>query len=1033
MSSTAPQLKNTILRAGAGAGKTTRLTELFLDYAAYFKTVHGKLPRIVVTTFTRKATQELKERLSAEALKRKSDELFHYANSRSQVQISTIHGVLSLFLSRYGSAIGLTPDYKIMSDSEIRRGARKIMRKHILENPNLQELLEEYEFSVIENALMRYFSERIVFPQLRFITAEEQEAETRKVIKDIGGRLKRVCLEIDQETDNEKWKEYVANLWSFNWDAQDLGQFFGMLQGMWDGITKPQYRKTSPPFSGSLNEELEELRDRIDKLLEASRYRPEYWMKHQKNCEQFETLARLFCQDLMQQKLESGLLSMSDLETLSYKIIKESPESAENFSQEWDFWMVDEYQDTSPIQVEILRSLIGSKLHFVVGDPQQSIYLFRGARSEVFQEKVNEISLQDGDVQEKLVNYRSTPEVLEFFNHYFTRLDRKQFASMTPHPEKEKKGPADPVVQVLVTETTAEDDVSKEYLGTVSRIQELLNEGVSPEQICVLSRTHKVLSDIAKVAQDYGVPLQLHSGSGFYERREVLDALSILKFLVNPHDNANFVALLRSPWLAMTDTEIMDLCHSFKHSFWREALKTLESRSAQHPLSILKSLLETSEEKGLSFTLKSALIDLGLFDYSARIDSTGRREANLWKVVSLLSEEERRPGFNFLDFLDSSLDSLSTDEGGEDSDATPVIEPKRVNFMTVHASKGLQFEHVILPGMGKDPRASFAPVISFHEKTGQWTLKVRDEDTQMLAGSILADQIMEELRRREGDEFHRVLYVALTRAKSGVTLQWDEKKIGKKSWAALCPLNIEEGFHEEADFSYVVRRENPQPVKMADQELEHKELRAPWSVNHKTEKRKHISVTALVAPETASGANANSNSEYTPSMEKMAEGLGRAQQGTAAHRLFEALKFTSYDDLLKISDEDLKAPLTFLAETEQLPLLKIIENGFVEWGFALMEQNALMQGQIDLWGIVDDTVWLVDYKTGSQRYSETAFKQLEAYAWALYRMKYLDRVKSVKLAVVYPMDEIVKIKEIPQLTELNTRMKSQIAEYISQP
>jgi ATP-dependent helicase/nuclease subunit A len=110
--------------------------------------------------------------------------------------------------------------------------------------------------------------------------------------------------------------------------------------------------------------------------------------------------------------------------------------------------------------------------------------------------------------------------------------------------------------------------------------------------------------------------------------------------------------------------------------------------------------------------------------------------------------------------------------------------------------------------------------------------------------------------------------------------------------------------------------------------------------------------------------------------------------------------------------------------------LKIIENGFVEWGFALMEQNALMQGQIDLWGIVDQTLWMVDYKTGSQRYSETAFKQLEAYTWALDRMGYLTDVKSVKLAVVYPMDEVVKVQEIPSLVELNGRLKNQISDYI---
>ncbi|MEK2646533.1 UvrD-helicase domain-containing protein [Bdellovibrio sp. BCCA] len=1024
MSSTTSELKNTILRAGAGAGKTTTLTQTFLKFASDFKNNNGKFPRIVVTTFTRKATQELKERLLSKALDDGRDDLFQYVSSKSQVQISTIHGVLSLFLSRYGSAIGLTPDYKIMSDSEIRKGARKIMRKYLLESPQLQELLEEYDFQTLEGALLKYFGENVIFPQMKFIAKDELQKEAAKIVQDISGKLKRVCTEIMQEASNEKWQEYAQSLAGFDWTVSDQNWdgFFERLDSFWEFTSKPVFRKATPPFSLSLNEELETLRDRIDVLLSEPRYRPAFWEKHQKNCELFEELAHNFCRDFMQTKLENGLLSMSDLETLAFKIIQGSPEAASKFSHEWDFWMVDEYQDTSPVQVELLRHLIGEKPLFVVGDPQQSIYLFRGARSEVFQEKVQEIQDQAGEVQIKLVNYRSSPEVLEFFNHYFTKLS-PQFAAMTPAPDKVKKGNDEPVVQVLLTETGEDDETSAEVLTTVARIQELLNSGVSPEQICVLGRTHKTLEDIAKVAQEYGVPLQLHSGSGFYERREVLDALAMLKFLVNPHDNANFVALLRSPWLIMSDSEIASYCHSYKHSFWKEALKTLEQKEENHPLRILKNLLAQSEIKGLSWTLKKSLIDLGLFDYSAKIDSTGRREANLWKVVSLLSQEERRPGFNFLDFLDSSLETLSADEGGEDADATPVIEPKRVNFMTVHASKGLQFEQVILPGMGQDPRNSHAPVLSIREKDGLWSLKIRNEETQSMAGSILAEQITEELRHRESEEFNRVLYVALTRAKSGVTLLWD-KKIGKKSWAAHCPLNLEEGLHQEKDFAYVVRVENGQPQKMAEQDLAQKDLRSLWQAPQNEEKRKYISVTELVAPETLTAET------YTPKAGQLGTGLARAQQGTNAHRLFEALKYTSYEELLRISDEDLKKPLQFLANTQQIPLLEIIEKGHVEWGFALKYQDSLMQGQIDLWGIVGETLWMVDYKTGSQRYSDTAFKQLEAYAWALYRMKYLGGVKDIKLAVVYPMDEVVKIENVRSQEEMNIRMEKRLQDFL---
>lgn len=1005
MSSAAPELKNIILRAGAGAGKTTTLVATFLNFARDFKNRHGKFPRMVVTTFTRKATQELKERLLKETLDQKQDDLFHFVSSKSSVQISTIHGVLSLFLGRYGSTIGLTPDYKILSAGEVRKTARKIMRKYILDNPKLQELLEEYEFSALEKALLHYAEQSLVFPSMEFISAEELEAQSQRLIQESGKKLKSICRLIEEETTNAKWTEYAQALGGLSWNIED-----GNYEGLFDRIgnffelnRKPQFLKKTPPFSESLNDDFENIRDQVKDLIDEPRYRPEFWRKHQENCELFNELAQNFSRDFIKSKLEEGRLSMGDLESLSYKIIQEHPDAAQKFSLEWDYWMIDEYQDTSPTQVELLRALVGEKPFFVVGDPQQSIYLFRGARSEVFQEKVNEVQAQDGDVKIKLVNYRSDPEVLDFFNHYFTKLG-PQFAAMTPNPGKERATVSKPVVQVIVTETTDEEEADQEILSTVARIQELLAEGLSPEKICILSRTHKTLEDIAKVAQSYGVPLQLHSGSGFYERREVLDALSILKFLVNPHDNYNFIALLRSPWFYLSDSEIISFCHSSRHSYWKEAQKNLEALAESHPLKVLKMLHGLSESMGLSWTLKKALVELGFFDYSARIDSTGRREANLWKVVSLLSQEERRPGFNFLDFLDANLEELSVDEGNEDADATPVIEPKRVNFMTVHASKGLQFDHVILPGMGQDPRASISPFFSVHEKTGQWTLKIRNEETQGMISSQLADEIVEELRRREAEEFNRVLYVALTRAKTGVTLLWDQK-IGKRSWASQTPLNIEEGLHEEKDFSYVVRRDNLKPITLSAEALQEKEIRPAWEAPEAKERLKQISVTDMVAP------SAMVAQMTSPSVSQLLAGLGRAQQGTNAHRLFESLKYSSYESLLEIADEDFKKPLKFVRETQEIPLLQIIQQGHVEWGFALRKQDTLMQGQIDLWGIVEGTAWVVDYKTGSQKYSDVAFAQLDVYAGALKDMGYLEGSTEVKLAVVYPLDEVVKIKK----------------------
>lgn len=100
MSSPTFELNNIIVRAGAGAGKTTRLTQTVLDVAQGFKKKHARWPRVVVTTFTRKATQELRERLVTVTCRDQSQELLQYVSSPSQVFISTIHGVLNLFLKQ---------------------------------------------------------------------------------------------------------------------------------------------------------------------------------------------------------------------------------------------------------------------------------------------------------------------------------------------------------------------------------------------------------------------------------------------------------------------------------------------------------------------------------------------------------------------------------------------------------------------------------------------------------------------------------------------------------------------------------------------------------------------------------------------------------------------------------------------------------------------------------------------------------------------------------------------------------------------
>lgn len=1019
MSGATPELRDIILRAGAGAGKTTTLTHLFLNYASDFKTKHQRFPRIVVTTFTRKATQELKERLLLLSLEQKREDLFHYITNKSQVQISTIHGVLSLFLGRYGHRIGLSSDFKLLSGPQENLMRRKILRRLILSNTENESLLETYSFRQLETALQSYYENSFLHRNFRFITKDEFAVDLQKHLAELEALRKQVSAHILAETQQASWVKYAEGLQHFHLrvDVQEAQAALQSIKNFFaDNPRKPSLSTKNPAVSSETGDMLASLVEHLKDLLDSPEYMPSYWEEHDKKNQIFSNLAQEFTRDLFNTKVATGSISMSDLELLSLKLIHESPEACDSFAAEWDYWMIDEYQDTSPIQVALLKAMVGDRKSFVVGDPQQSIYLFRGARSEVFQEKVLLTHDSGGEVQEKLVNYRSTPRLLHFINHYFLNSS-DQFAAMEPAPGKSPGVLENPVAQLrLIEKGGASPGLSEETQAALERIQELLALGADAEKICVLSRTRNALETLAKAAEAYGVPVQIHVAGGFYERREVLDTLSLLKFLINPHDNLNFLSCLRSPWLQIPDQEILTYCHSQSHSFWSQALKTVTEVDSRHPVMLLKKYLQLSQGLGYSFVLRRMMVELGLLDYVQKLDPTGRREANLWKLIANLFEQERTPGFNFLDFLEGLQETPDVDGGGEDSDATPVIAPRRVNLMTIHASKGLQFDHVLLLGMTSKPRLSHSELFSVDEDQGQWSLSLMNEEERKIQPSRLAIQVKEKFNQRELQEHLRVLYVALTRAKESLTLLWAGKP-EKNSWAASCPLNLVAGVHQEPDFSYAVLEGSFLPQIQTRDELKYQTDPGPWKAPSAESQHQTLAVTRLISAENESAAK-------SPSLPAsvLQKALAKAYRGTEAHRIFESLKYTPLETMLEhIEDEELQEAVHFISETTEIPLLEIIQQGHVEWGFSFQHQDLWIQGQIDLWGVVNNEVWIVDYKTGSSEFAATAFEQLKAYTWALAKMKFIAKDAKVHLAVVYPFEKKIKTERNIDLLALDAR------------
>jgi ATP-dependent helicase/nuclease subunit A len=1006
------ELIDVVVRAGAGAGKTTELTKRVLTLAENFYSKHQKYPHFVVTTFTRKATQELKERLLKQAMEKKDAGLIHFVKRPSQLQISTIHGVLSLYLSRYGSVMGLSPRLSMISESRERSLLKRLLRELCQNddkfNLNFQILVENAEFSDLLSAFQDYFRLKLQFSEMTSFCKKDFQGVLVKKSAQLSEHLQELAASIREETSNEKWLELAAFCEAQRLGANDTSSFWHKVLENWPSVRKN--KETS--------EELLELRDYVKKELEYfSNWRAseDYFQTHDSFCQLFEYCGNKVSDKLKETKLFTGEVTMQDLETLSLWMIRQHPETAEAFSKNWDYWLIDEYQDTSPSQVELLKALSGQSSSFVVGDPQQSIYLFRGARSEVFQMREDQ-TREKGVLHSMLTNYRSRPELLEFFNHLFAGLG-KQFQRMAPK-SMEFNSVERPAGEILVVSKDPESQNNVELEAVLFRCQELNRQGVPFEQICVLSRNNRDLEELAWIAKDLGLPVQVHSSGKFFERREIADALSLLKFLCNPHDNKNLLQLLRSPIFKIEDQLLYEWSSdiSSSQSHWLAFAKKSHSILSQ-----LQEMLLQIHEQGIGQVWKETLVQKGYFQFVHLMDPSGRREANLWKLIQMICSEERRPGFSYLDFLKNlDLKSLSTEDQDE-ADAVPVVEPQKVHLMTVHASKGLQFPHVILPKMGKTAPPPSVEFFLSDETSGRWTLGVTEPEEGKKVASLSGLSLLEVMKKRQQEEEDRVLYVALTRAEESVTLIYEEEP-RDSSWAARLPLKQEEGSHREEKFTYRLRKQAFKAEKALEVIQKALEEIQPYQARVSSSLQTY-SVTEIIESE---------NKKSVAVVKREMADLHKALAGVDVHRIFESIKYKwmkdpefQWQDLMPQLSDPHQAALRYLAEDQNGRWLEVIQNGEVEFGLAVKLDQRLIQGQIDLWGFDHSgQAWVVDYKTGSSEHQAKAMKQLHIYCWALQKMKKIDPEKPVQLAVIYPFSNLTLIEKAPSLLEIEKQIRS---------
>ncbi len=462
-------------------------------------------------------------------------------------------------------------------------------------------------------------------------------------------------------------------------------------------------------------------------------------------------IASLIYEEYEKRLIENNLVDFDDLLLLTYKILLNDEDLANKISNKYQYIMVDEYQDTNELQYNLLKIL--SKNHnnlCVVGDDDQSIYGWRGANIRNILD-FNKDFL-DAKIVKLEINYRSTKAILDAANslieHNRNRLGKRLISHI---------GEGDKVKLMHSL------DESYEAATIAKEIKLLISKGVNPNEIAILYRINALSRSLEEGFTKAKLNFKLIGGIRFYERAEIKDIVSYLRVISNPNDDFSLLRIINKPKRGIGNTTLEKI-KNYANKNNLTIFQTLKSEE----LSLLISKKAYKEIKELIFTIellkkeKNNLEELiNLFDehikikeFYASMPDGFERVLNIDEFFGYFRDSiNKNKKLDLEQFLAEITLQSEQDQVQEDS----------INIMSIHASKGLEFEHVYVIGMEEE----FFPLLGD------------------------GNNIEEE---------RRLAYVAITRAKKHLTLCYINSRFykGKRKFVKKSRFLGEAGLIKDA-------------------------------------------------------------------------------------------------------------------------------------------------------------------------------------------------------------------------------------------
>lgn len=784
---------NVSLLAGAGSGKTYVLMKRFVQILRADLSVNPT--NIVAITFTRKAADEIKGRVRqavSECVEQAQNDLerLRWQEHLQKVEsapISTIHSLCSRILRDNPVETQLDPEFTILEDFEaqdfFKETLQQYLRKNIKENAALRRLVQTYGVNSFVNqvtALGDKLSElvredNLAEPYLK--AKEELPALQQKLFAAV-----RTVIEA-REALGAKTK-----------GRQTLTDAAGVLDEMQKQLLAPEPDCSLLDASGvvkvsgkALAAELTNLKNLRQELKNV--------LLSAKGCDLVQdwlAVLQEFYACLSARKQENNVLFNDDLDLLAIEHLQKNEALRQKYQERYKYIMVDEFQDTNERQRQLIYLLCGNKLDnknnlFIVGDVKQSIYRFRHADVSVFNRVKEDIAQNAGKNLGMKTNFRSTQSIVESCNTAFCQLmDLPKEEICLEHHEGANTGGAK-VCLLQVPYKSKDDDLgAKEdkwqkeaeaiaaYLQQeLPKVEPQLRPGAS-KAILLRAMTHCEI--LRQTLQGYGINCVVVKGKGFYEQQEVLDILNLLAALHNRYASLELAGALRSNyfglddatltqlfWQTENDKPLWDVLQAVGSGGLQLNLQPEQQALAMHAAERLRSLRQAAALMALPELFAQLWDELKPEFVLSQQENGPSKLANVKKLRRLAQQYCQTKQASLAEWLQNVKDLRAS---SSKEPAATVQADDALQIMTIHNSKGLEFDLVILPQLDKSVKGDTASIKYLPGKEGEQGLlgiKVPDKEMQLQNSGVyeLAKARDSEL---EEEESRRLLYVAMTRA-----------------------------------------------------------------------------------------------------------------------------------------------------------------------------------------------------------------------------------------------------------------------------